>query len=195
MQYICNHATRSKKAEDSVSMQRPVQKKSKQVGCKARLNVVCYDNDPDVVHFEYKNEHSGHVPLSLEDVRYLPNSPEVKQRILDELRKGYNVREVRSYMQRQYQHLAPTHRDSYISTVDVYNIYYRYRQEVFCSKDEDDFTSVDLWLKDLQSAGYYTWIDTVDQDPTQQLLLTAERFTFGFCAPWQMELLVNAKFI
>lgn len=74
---------------------RPVRKKSKKVGCTARLNVVCYRETPDKATFEFISEHVNRTPGSIEDVLFLPNKPEVIRRIEEELEKRYDVRQVR----------------------------------------------------------------------------------------------------
>ncbi|KAG2213242.1 hypothetical protein INT45_011467 [Circinella minor] len=118
----------------------PVQKKTKQAKCLASLKVTCYMDDINNVVISYLHEHSGHTPRSIEDVQFLPKSDKLNERILEELRKGYNVRSVREYLQCEYDSLPITNRDSYVNTVDVYNIFYKYREER-CAKDTVDFAS------------------------------------------------------
>ena len=125
---------------------RPIQKKSKNIGCKAQLMVYCYEDDEDNVEFAYVNEHNGHVPGSIGDVQYLRKSKELNERILEELHKGYNVRDVKRFLQREYQHVAKGSRFGHINTVDVYNILCKYREEL-CCLDKDDFKSVKNSLK------------------------------------------------
>ena len=199
MRYQCHRRDRPEvhlgdESENNVSdddsddevQRRPVQKKSKQVGCKARLNVVCYKVDPHYVHFEYQGEHVGHTPGSIEDVRFLPPSNELKERILVELQKRYSVRDVRLFLQQSYSHLGANKRDQYVSTTDVYNIYYKFWQQQ-CAKSSDDFESVEKWLNSFQQDGYHVWVDTADSER----LLSPERFSFGFVAPWQKDLLLG----
>ena len=175
---------------------RPVQKKTKQAGCLAGLKVTCYMNDMDNVVISYLHEHDGHIPRSIEDVQFLPKSDMLNERILEELHKGYNVRSVREYLQRAYDSLPITNRDSYVNTVDVYNIFYKYRQER-CAKDTDDFASVKKWLHKFQDEGYHVWVDNDNSGDVTVELLSQERFSFGFCAPWQKQLLLSTagKFI
>ncbi|KAI9242997.1 hypothetical protein BDA99DRAFT_414258, partial [Phascolomyces articulosus] len=63
------------------------------IGCKAWLMVYCYKEDPQNVTFKYINQHSGHRPGSIEDVQFLRKSDELTKVILEELHKGYNVRD------------------------------------------------------------------------------------------------------
>ncbi|KAI9467573.1 hypothetical protein BDB00DRAFT_793828 [Zychaea mexicana] len=141
--------------------------------------VICYMSDRDTVKFKYVNDHTGHTPGTIEDVKYLPKLILLKERIIEELKKYKNVRQVRTYLQREHAHLESTKRDTYLHTVDVYNIFYKFRQEE-CAKDKDDFTSVKYWLQDLEHKGYHVWLYA---DDTGRQLLSAVSFGFGFVAP------------
>ena len=153
-------------------------------------------DDINNVVISYLHEHTGHTPRSIEDVQFLPKSDKLNERILEELRKGYNVRSVREYLQREYDSLPITNRDSYVNTVDVYNIFYKYREER-CAKDTVDFASVKKWLDKFQDEGYHVWVDQDTSDDTVTELLSEDQFSFGFSAPWQKELLLSTagKFI
>lgn len=124
---------------------RPVQKRSKKVGCTARLNGICYVDSPDTVTFEYIGSHVNHVPRSIEDVQYLPNTEEVRKRIEGELLKGFSVRQVRQFMQREYADGELNQREAHITTVDVYNIYHRVIVQA-TRRDTNDFSSIRSWL-------------------------------------------------
>ncbi|KAG2217944.1 hypothetical protein INT45_004071 [Circinella minor] len=119
---------------------RPIKKKSKNIGCKAQLMVYCYEDDEDNVEFTYVNNYDGHIPGSIGDVQYLRKSKELNDRILEELHKGYHVRDIKRFLQREYQHVAKSSRFGHINTVDVYNILCKYREEL-CCLDKDDFKS------------------------------------------------------
>ena len=67
------------------------------------LMVYCYEEDEEKVYFQYVNEHTPHTPSSIEDVQFLPKSNALHEQILDEQCKGYNVRQVRQYLQREYR--------------------------------------------------------------------------------------------
>ena len=176
---------------------RPVQKKSKHLDCKAHLIVKCFKDTPDAVDIAYIGEHTGHIP-GIEDVQFLHKSDELNEQILQELRKGYNVRDVRRYLQRVYRDSPRHSRNAYISTVDVYNIYCKYRQEK-CTRNADDFESVDLFLGELEASGYHIWIDTdgedTDDETPSNRLLSLNGFTFSFIAPWQKQLFPYAQYI
>ena len=122
-----------------------MQKKSKQVGCRAILKASCLKSDPTKVIITYKHDHKNHILGSIEDVQYLPCSDEVRDRIREELEKGYDVRDVRTYLQHEYADTMDNQHDAYISIAVVYNIYYNYRQQR-CQRDQDNFILVRLWL-------------------------------------------------
>ena len=88
--------------DDDGVQRRPVQKKSKHLDCKAHLIVKCFKDTPEVVDIAYIGDHTGHVPGSIEAVQFLHKSDELNEQILQELKKGYNVRDVRRYLQRVY---------------------------------------------------------------------------------------------
>ncbi|KAG2217105.1 hypothetical protein INT45_006671 [Circinella minor] len=158
---------------------RPIQKKSKNIRCKAQLMVYCYEDDEDNVELTYVNNHDGHVPGSIGDVQYLRKSKELNDRILEELHKGY--------------HVPKSSRFGHINTVDVYNILCKYRKEL-CCLDKDDFKSVKKQLEAFQSMQYYIWIDVTDnENPSKRL--TSKDFAFGFVAPWQLEYFEKAQFV
>ena len=114
--------------EDGIK-RRPIQKRSKYIGCKANLMAYCYEGDEENVYFEYVNEHTHHIPSSLEDVQFLPKSEALYDQILEELCKGYNVHQVRQYLQHEYNLYPNTSRDAHINALDVYNIFIKYRQK------------------------------------------------------------------
>ncbi|KAG2216820.1 hypothetical protein INT45_013892 [Circinella minor] len=178
--------------EDGIK-RRPIQKRSKYIGCKANLMVYCYEEDEEKVYFQYINEHTLHVPGSIEDVQFLPKSKELHEQILEELRKGYNVRDVRQYLQREYNLHSNTNRDSHINTIDVYNIFVKYRQEL-CSRHTNDFKSIEKRLTELKQNGYHIWIDTSEGQESQQRL-NSNDFAFGFVAPWQINYFSQARFV
>ncbi|KAI9484546.1 hypothetical protein BDB00DRAFT_774737, partial [Zychaea mexicana] len=125
-QYECHrHATSDNRR--GITEIRPIQQQSKQVGCKAQLKVICYMSGRDTVKFKYVNDRTGHTPGTIEDVKYLPKSILLKERIIEELKRYKNVRQVRTYLQREHAHLESTKRDAYLHTVDVYNIFYKFR--------------------------------------------------------------------
>ena len=66
---------------------RPIQKKSKQAGCLARIKVICYMNDAKNVVISYLHEHSSHTLRNIEDVQFLSKSDQLNERILEELYK------------------------------------------------------------------------------------------------------------
>ena len=178
--------------EDGIK-RRPIQKRSKYIGCKANLMAYCYEGDEENVYFEYVNEHTHHIPGSLEDVQFLPKSEALYDQILEELRKGYNVRQVRQYLQREYNLYPNTSRDAHINALDVYNIFIKYRQEQ-CSRHKGDFKSVEKRLIELQKNGYHVWIDTTEGQEPRKRIIDSD-FTFGFVAPWQINYFTHAHFV
>ena len=123
----------------------------------------------------------------------MPKSKALYDKILEELRKRYNIRQVRQYLQREYNLYSSTSRDAYINTIDVYNIFTKYRQELY-SRHKDDFKSIKKRLAKLQQHGYHMWIDLTDgQEPRQRLNSTD--FAFGFVALWQRNYFSHAQFV
>ncbi|KAG2216680.1 hypothetical protein INT45_007681 [Circinella minor] len=202
IRYACHRKARKQVVTDSNEddeydedgiKRRPIQKRSKHIGCKANLMVYCYEENEEKVYFQYVNEHTLHTPGSIEDVQFLPKSNVLHEQILEELRKGYNVRDVRQYLQREYNVYPNTTRDAHINTIDVYNIFVKYRQEL-CSRHANDFKSIGKRLVELKQSGYHVWIDTLEgQEPQQRL--SSNDFAFGFAAPWQVNYFSQAHFI
>ena len=203
--YECHRHTtaedrRTQQRRDAGGRQhRLVQKKSKQVGCRAILKASCLRSDSTKVIITYKHAHENHAPGSIDDVQYLPYSDEVRDRIREELEKGYDVRDVRTYLQREYADTNDSSHDAYITTAVVYNIFYNYRRGR-CEKDRDDFISVKMWLTELTQRDYAVWTgsDVENQNAgveSVDLVANDGTFAFGFLAPWQKELLLAAPFI
>ncbi|CEG69946.1 hypothetical protein RMATCC62417_05931 [Rhizopus microsporus] len=108
-------------------------KKSKKIGCKARLIATCYFSNPEKLVITVDGNHC-HVLGSAEDLQYLPQSANVNKAILQRLQEGYNTRSVRFAMHRAFRshNEAPTsipHRDSFIHSEDVYNIFRKVLKE------------------------------------------------------------------
>ncbi|KAH7620903.1 hypothetical protein NADE_003512 [Nannochloris sp. 'desiccata'] len=53
------------------------QRRSKKVGCNYELVCTIRRDQPDVVHYEERHGHSGHVPGSTEDLKYLSLHPDI----------------------------------------------------------------------------------------------------------------------
>ncbi|KAG1264473.1 hypothetical protein G6F68_004305 [Rhizopus microsporus] len=76
--YEC-HRAGSKRC--AMAIQRTLQKKSKKIGCKARLIATCYFSSPEEVLIMVDGNHC-HVLGSAEDLQYLSLSAGVKEAIL-----------------------------------------------------------------------------------------------------------------
>ncbi|ORE17056.1 hypothetical protein BCV71DRAFT_182205, partial [Rhizopus microsporus] len=164
----------------------PCKKKSKKIGCKARLIATCYFSNPEEVVITVDGNHC-HVLGSSGGLRYLPLSADVKVAILQRLQEGYNTRSVRFTMHRAFRshNEASTsilHRDNYIHSEDVYNIFRKVFERAY-KRYDDQKASVKLWLNHLETKNYSVFIDN-DYDSS---------FAFGFCSTWQAFLLAETK--
>ncbi|KAI8989536.1 hypothetical protein BDB01DRAFT_718301, partial [Pilobolus umbonatus] len=165
--YTCNRQGTYKKSNDdnSGAVQRTVQKKSKKIGFPATLKVTCFKNDPDNVVIKHNGEHN-HAVGSLDNLRHLPLSSSVREKMEQILRKGYARRDTRISIQRSLLEEVSigsfVHRDQLISAHEVYNISKRIGMEVY-KKAEDQLEIIKLY------------------------------FGFGFVSPWQKELLLAAE--
>ncbi|KAI8986983.1 hypothetical protein BDB01DRAFT_702340, partial [Pilobolus umbonatus] len=92
--YACNRHGKFKKTENNNSgaVQRPVQKKSKKIGCPATMKTTCFKNDPDNVAIKHNGEHN-HAVGSPDDLQHLPFSSSVRGMIEQRLREGYARRD------------------------------------------------------------------------------------------------------
>ncbi|KAI8986547.1 hypothetical protein BDB01DRAFT_834520 [Pilobolus umbonatus] len=137
--YACNRHGTFKKANNSGAVQRPVQKKSKKIGCPATLKVTCFKNDPDNVVIKHNGEHN-HAVGSPDDLQHLPLSSSVRGMIEESLREGYTRRDTLINIQRslleEVNNASFVHRDQSISAEEVYNISRRAEME-FIKKAED----------------------------------------------------------
>jgi hypothetical protein len=153
---------------------------------------------PNQVTIKLHNEHN-YLVGSLDDISFLPLSDNTKEAILQKLREGYGRRDIRAAIQRHFNErirdLFPevtssssssvyvVHRDQFIHSEDVYNIYKKV-QELSYKKHNEQKEPVKHGLKDLQQQrDYFTYIS---QDFEQS-------YTFGFVSPWQRQQLVRAE--
>ncbi|ORE09532.1 hypothetical protein BCV72DRAFT_302765 [Rhizopus microsporus var. microsporus] len=121
---------------------------------------------------------------------FLPLSDTTKEAILQKLRAGYGGRDIRAAIQRHFNErikdffpeaansslssVYVVHRDQFIQSEDVYNIYKKV-QGLLYKKHNEQKESNKLWLKNLQQQrGYFTYIA---QDFEQS-------YTFNFVSPW-----------
>ena len=146
----------------------------------------CYFSNPEEVAITVDGNHC-HVLGSAEDLQYLPLSADVKVAILQRLQEGYNTRSVRFTMHRAFRshNEASTsilHRDNYIHSEDVYNIFRKVFERAY-KRYDDQKASVKLWLNHLETKNYNVFTDN-DYDSL---------FTFGFCLTWQASLLAKTK--
>ncbi|KAH7624689.1 hypothetical protein NADE_001912 [Nannochloris sp. 'desiccata'] len=67
------------------------QRRSKKVGCNYELVCTIRRDQPDVVHYEERHGHSGHVPGSTEDLKYLSLHPDIFKLAKEACNKLKNV--------------------------------------------------------------------------------------------------------
>ncbi|CEG75441.1 hypothetical protein RMATCC62417_10479 [Rhizopus microsporus] len=182
--YECHRA--GSKRHD-MAVQRSLQKKkSKKIGCKARLIATCYFSNPEEAVITVDGNHC-HVLGSAEDLQYLPLSADVKEAIFQRLQEEYNTRSVRFDMHRAIHSqdeaaVSITHKDNLIHSEDVYNIFRKVFEKAY-KRHDGQKASVKLWLHHLESKNYNVYIDS-DYNSS---------FTFGFCSTWQASLLAETK--
>ncbi|ORE18341.1 hypothetical protein BCV71DRAFT_285463 [Rhizopus microsporus] len=137
--YEC-HRAGSKRC--AMAIQRTLQKKSKKIGCKARLIATCYFSSPEEVLIMVDGNHC-HVLGSAEDLQYLS------------LSAGYNTRSIRFAMHRAFRShneasTSIAHRDNFIHSEDVYNIFRKVFERAY-KRHDDQKTSVKHWLNHLEA--------------------------------------------
>ncbi|CEG75305.1 hypothetical protein RMATCC62417_10370 [Rhizopus microsporus] len=179
--YECYRAGSKRHA---MAVQRTLQKKK--IGYKARLIATCYFSNPEEVVITVDGNHC-HVLGSAEDLQYLSLSADVKIAIFQRLQEGYNTRSVRFAMHRAFRSQNETstsipHRDNFIHSEDVYNIFRKVFERAY-KRHDDQKASVKLWLNHLETKNYNVFIDN-DYDSS---------FTFRFCSAWQASLLAKTK--
>ncbi|CEG74033.1 hypothetical protein RMATCC62417_09306 [Rhizopus microsporus] len=157
-------------------IQRTLQKKSKKIGCKARLIATCYFSNSEEVVITVDGNHC-----------HVLGSADVKEAILQRLQEGYNARSVRFAMHRAFHshNEASTsipHRDNFIHSEDVYNIFRKVFDRAY-KRHDDQKASAKLWLNHLETKNYNLFIDN-EYDSS---------FTFGFYSTWQASLLAKTK--
>ena len=161
-------------------------KKSKKRGCKATLVLTCYAKDMNVVHVEYRNNHTGHVVE--EDAWCLPRSDELTNEIEREIMKNYDTKHIHLALQKKYAHLPDNRREANVHTREITNLRYKYMTNKI-RLDSDDFLSAKKWLQKLESEqGFAVWGE-YDLDATAD----NGKFAFGFMSPWQYNLLKDAQ--
>ncbi|CEJ04521.1 hypothetical protein RMCBS344292_18479 [Rhizopus microsporus] len=130
---VCMNAIALEASDTLWPFKEPCKKKSKRIGCKARLIATCYFSNPEKLVITVDGNHC-HVLGSADDLQYLSLSVDVKEAILQRLQEGYNTRNVRFAIHRAFRshNEAPTsipHRDSFIHSEDVYNIFRKVLKE------------------------------------------------------------------
>lgn len=174
---------------------RDLQKASKKTNCKAKLRVTCEKDSPSVVEITHTGPHNHEVG-SIEDLKHLPLSQERKNQIVERLREGYNKRDCRVAIQKDFRKylrenlllsdgsIQVIHRDQLVHQDEVYNLFKKIQESSY-RKSNDEQQSVCLWLDELRQKGYATFKhSTFNED-----------FTFGFSSPWQQHLLRNVAMI
>ncbi|KAG2210802.1 hypothetical protein INT45_011374 [Circinella minor] len=171
---------------------RPRQEKSKKVDCPAKLEVKIYEEDPENVTLRFYGQHDFH---DLRKVNYLPLENWVKILIKDRLEEGVDVptivdlvndkQEKKKEESARLEHSPRLYCD--VTYEDIYNQYYKI---MVCQTRmaENDFSSVGLWLVELESKSYHTFLFGQSNPDTQ-----VYNFGFGFITPWQLELLKRAR--
>ena len=74
------------------------------------------------------------------------------------------------------------HRDNFIHSEDVYNIFRKVFERAY-KRHDDQKTSVKHWLNHLETKNYNVFIDND----------YGSSFTFGFCSAWQASLLAETQ--
>ncbi len=162
---------------------RAIQKKSKKVGCQAKVKVTCNKETPTFVTIKYLGRHENHEPGSLMDLQYLPISNNLMTKIKTELDRGIDHRTIRKFLQKEYDGQFMKSRDFYVHSMDIYNIYKKSIYNTF-KYHEDEFESVKLWLEKLRSNNYFI----------QNIEFLENEFSLSFASPWQLDLLRNSQF-
>ncbi|KAG2214822.1 hypothetical protein INT45_005259 [Circinella minor] len=192
--FLCAHSGKKRIQNQSApgDRTRPRQEKSKNVDCPAKLEVKRYEEDPENVTLRFYGQHDFH---DLRKVNYLPLENWVKILIKDRLEEGVDVptivdlvndkQEKKKEESARLEHSPRLYRD--VTYEDVYNQYYKImvRQTRMA---ENDFSSFGLWLVELESKSYHTFLFGQSNPDTQ-----VYNFGFGFIAPWQLELLKRAR--
>ena len=195
--FLCAHSGKKRVHSQRVPSDktRPRQEKSKKVDCPAKLEAKRYEEDPDNVTLRFFGEHTA--LHSLRDVNYLPLENWVKILIKERLEEGVDVptivdlvndkQEKKKEESIRGQLLESPRLYRAVTYEDVYNQYYKImvRQTRMA---EHDFSSVGLWLVELESKSYHTFLCGQSNADTQ-----VYNFGFGFVAPWQLELLKRAR--
>ncbi|KAG1440529.1 hypothetical protein G6F56_011882 [Rhizopus delemar] len=81
---------------------RNLQKASKKAGCKARLKVTCYKDDPNTVEVLHIGDHNHEVG-SADSLKHLSLSQARKNEIIERLREGYSKRDCRIAIQKDFR--------------------------------------------------------------------------------------------
>ncbi|ORE06196.1 hypothetical protein BCV72DRAFT_262886 [Rhizopus microsporus var. microsporus] len=140
-------------AEDESSKSQPIQKPSKKIGCRCYITVTCYFVTPNQVTIKLHNEHN-HLIGSLDDISFLPLSDNTKEVILQELREDYGRRDIRAAIHCHFNErirdlfseaassssssVYAVHRDQFVHSEDVYNIYRKIQELSYKKHNERD---------------------------------------------------------
>lgn len=178
---------------------RDLQKKSKKIGCQAKLVVTCPKGHPDIVVIEHIGDHNHEVG-GLEDLQHLPLSNATKSLIMQRLREGYSKRDTRIAIQANFRNYIMAninsaadinggsvdnfvvHRDQMVDANEIYNMYKKI-VESFYKRADSQQESVRKWLEELNEQRYDTYI-AANFNTT---------FSFGFLSPWQKALLLVSE--
>ncbi|KAI8881939.1 hypothetical protein K501DRAFT_274191 [Backusella circina FSU 941] len=114
---------------------------SKKIGCPATLVISCPEDNQHKVILRYSGEHN-HVPGSIDDMRHLPISQNLRDIIEERLKSGFDQCSVRAsiikyfnvVIRSQYKDIVEgshviIHRDQFLHGDEIYNIYRRIQEK------------------------------------------------------------------
>ncbi len=162
---------------------RPIQKKSKKIGCPAQVKIICNRETPAFVTIKYVGRHQNHEPGNFLDLQYLPLSNDLLNKIKTELDRGIDHRTIRRFLQKESDGDFLNSRDFHIHFMDIYNIYKKSIYNTF-KFDDNEIESAKLWLEKLENKNYFI----------QHMEFFENQFSFSMAAPWQIDLIRSSDY-
>ncbi|KAI8090636.1 hypothetical protein BDF21DRAFT_483537 [Thamnidium elegans] len=116
-------------------------------------------------------------------MKHLTLSSTLKELIESQLTLGYDKRDVRVSLQKHFSRMdTSTHRDHFVLTDEIYNIYFKIEERKYKLKN-NLFESIEAWLENLRNDGYSTY--------KSPCFCTSYSFCFLSC--WQKDLLLQSN--
>ncbi|OAD77249.1 hypothetical protein PHYBLDRAFT_164161 [Phycomyces blakesleeanus NRRL 1555(-)] len=178
--YSCH---RGESYEPESREKRPIQRKSKKVGCEATLIITCHADKPHVYMFDFIGNHKNHIPGDIQtDLGLIPLTRGRVNDIVARLTAspGSSARKIRLEILRDVDRQEYSLNERKINYFDIYNKILAINRTIF-RLHEDDFKSMKMWFAEKLSPKNFIIFEGNLQAYTNDESL----YACGFASPFQ----------